>query len=172
MLVKILGQKMNREPVFLLLGSNLGDKRAYLANGLLGLQQGGFVLLKASSIYASAPWGNPNQEWFDNQCLMGSYAGTPQELLHLCLSVEHSMGRERNGHWAPRTIDIDILLWGSLLHDFNNLQIPHPRLRERRFALIPLCELAPDLVHPQTGMSLLQHLAICGDSLEVKKINP
>jgi 2-amino-4-hydroxy-6-hydroxymethyldihydropteridine diphosphokinase len=171
MLLKILGEKMNREPVFLLLGSNLGNKRAYLANGILGLQLGGFSLQKASSIYASAPWGNPQQEWFENQCLMGSYAGTPEELLHLCLKVELSLDRERNAHWAPRTIDIDILLWGSLLHDFNNLQIPHPRLTERRFALMPLCELAADLVHPLTGISLMKHLEICEDALEVKKIN-
>lgn len=161
---------MNREPVLLLLGSNLGNKREFLEKASIGLQRGGLSLHQSSSYYASAPWGNPQQEWFENQCLMGMFNGTPEELLKLCLQVEHDLGREREGHWAPRTIDIDILLWGSLLHDFNNLQIPHLRLTERRFALMPLCEVAPELIHPKTGLSMKKHLEICEDALEVKKI--
>jgi len=135
---------------YLGLGSNLGNRLAFLRGGRDRLlDRFDIVLLRASSVYETAavggPAGNPP---FLNAVLEVETPLAPRELLAACLAVEEEFGRTRPGEWAPRTLDIDLLLYGGTVVHEADLQIPHPRLHERAFVLTPLNELAPDLLHP------------------------
>jgi 2-amino-4-hydroxy-6-hydroxymethyldihydropteridine diphosphokinase len=137
---------MNESPlVYLGLGSNLGDKADYLCRGLLKLTAGEFHLRQISSIYLTPPWGFTQQDPFFNMVVSGVFSGTPQALLLLIQEVEKSLGRDRSQKWGPRTIDIDILLFGEMKSATETLVIPHPWMAERQFVLSPLAEIAPEL---------------------------
>jgi 2-amino-4-hydroxy-6-hydroxymethyldihydropteridine diphosphokinase len=158
------------EPVYLLLGSNVGDKRKNLGDALHLLQNKGVKIRRISSVYASAPWGKTDQDWFENQCAEVISPEPPEGLMRICMEAEQELGRVRRELWEPRIIDIDILLWGELVSENPLVQIPHPRLRERKFALLPLAELLPDAVHPLSGKTILHHLGECNDPLEVIRL--
>jgi len=128
------------------LGSNLGDKRANLARAIERLSDHGLRLLARSADYRTPPWGPVAQDWFVNACLLVRTSRSPQSLLDLCLEVEGELGRVRDLRYGPRVIDIDILTYDDLALDTPELTIPHPRLRERAFVLVPLAEIAPDLL--------------------------
>jgi 2-amino-4-hydroxy-6-hydroxymethyldihydropteridine diphosphokinase len=136
---------------YLSLGSNLGDREANLLKALERLESAGARVLRRSSIYETEPQEMREQPWFLNQVVEIGTTLSPLELLARIRDIEHGLGRQRVVEKGPRTIDIDILFYGDLILATIELQIPHPRLAERRFVLEPLAELAPELRDPKTG---------------------
>ena len=152
--------------IYLLLGSNLGDRVAYMAEAIQRLEQ--ICTLKAqSNLYETAAWGKEEQPSFLNQVVEISSSLSPQDLLLNLLSIEEALGRVRTEAWGPRTLDLDMLYYDQLILNTANLQLPHPQLHLRRFTLVPLCELAPLLVHPLLQKNNLQLLRECPDQLQV-----
>jgi 2-amino-4-hydroxy-6-hydroxymethyldihydropteridine diphosphokinase len=154
--------------VFLGLGSNLGDREASLERAGRLLEERGFARRRESSLYLTEPVGGPPQGWFLNAVLEGATALTPEGLLSVCLDVERALGRVRDVRNGPRTIDIDLLLYGSEVRSGTDLELPHPRLYERRFVLVPLAEIAPEVVDPLRGQTTRELLRLCLDSSEVR----
>jgi 2-amino-4-hydroxy-6-hydroxymethyldihydropteridine diphosphokinase len=144
---------------FLSLGSNLGDREAHLLEALDRLKAAGIHTLRRSSIYETEPQGLPNQPWFLNMVVEVETELFPRLLLARAQAIELGMGRRREVSKGPRPIDIDILLFGNYVIRTRELQVPHPRMSERRFVLEPLAELAPDLLHPANGKTVREMLA-------------
>ena len=138
---------MNRTSVYLSLGSNIGNREKNLKNAL-GFLSERTQLEKLSSVYDTAPVGNENQPRFLNVVCQVSTTLQPEMLLAMVKNIESKLGRLPKTHNLPRPIDIDILFYGNHVISTPDLVIPHPRLHERAFVLIPLIEIAPDLVHP------------------------
>jgi 2-amino-4-hydroxy-6-hydroxymethyldihydropteridine diphosphokinase len=153
------GNKVEVEPVtaYLGLGSNLGERRGNLERALGFLSQR-LRLEKLSSIYDSEPVGNTEQPRFLNMACQTSTTLSPLALLALAKGIEAKMGRT-GGSGNPRLIDIDILFYGDQVIDTPELVVPHPRLTERAFVLVPLVEIAPELVHPVEGKTARELLA-------------
>lgn len=133
--------------VYLALGTNLGDRKVNLARALelLGDQ---LNIIRISSIYETAPWGVLDQPDFLNLVLEAKTSLDPQGLLAFAKKIEQEMGREKTVRYGPRLIDVDILLYGDLIVQTPDLTIPHPRMRERAFVMVPLCEINPELTLP------------------------
>lgn len=138
---------------YLALGSNLGDREAHLAAAIEALRaRPGVRVTAVSRVYETAPVGPPPQGPYLNAAVHLRTRLAPRELLAYLLEIEAAQGRQRSaGRWSARTLDLDLLFYGSLILDEPGLCIPHPHLHERAFVLEPLCELAPQLVHPQLG---------------------
>lgn len=134
-------------PVFLALGSNLGDRSANLQTAKAALAPK-IRILRESAIYITAPWGYLDQPEFLNQVIEVETLLRPIPLLHRLKAIEREMGREATFRNGPRLIDLDILFYGQEVYEGALLKIPHPRLQERAFVLVPLNEIAPDFVHP------------------------
>lgn len=135
---------------YLGLGSNLGNREENLKNALQQLAaHPGIQACRSASLYETAPWGNTQQDWFLNTVAEVETTLTPGELLQVLQEIEQALGRTRTIKWGPRTLDLDILLYGKEKIDLPDLQIPHPRLAERAFVLAPLAELCPELTLPQ-----------------------
>ncbi len=131
---------------YLGLGSNLGDRRQYLAEAVRRLHAGpGLQVMAVSAVYESSPVGMAAQPDFLNLVVQVATSHPPHELLDQCLCIEAALGRERRERWGPRTIDIDVLLYGDVSIADENLTVPHPRMAERSFVLTPLAEIAPGL---------------------------
>ncbi|MCD7918993.1 MAG: 2-amino-4-hydroxy-6-hydroxymethyldihydropteridine diphosphokinase [Clostridiales bacterium] len=144
---------------FLGLGSNLGDKRAYLDGAVEGLRQTPDIRVKAVSAYRTTkPYGGVEQEDFLNAAAEIETLLPPRELLDALHRLEQEAGRERLVHWGPRTLDMDVLFYDDLVQDDVDLTIPHPDLQNRRFVLEPMTELAPHFVHPALGKTMRQLL--------------
>ena len=139
--------------VYLSLGSNLGDRQKNLEQTLVVLSQR-LRVERISSVYDTEPVGNTDQPRFLNLVCQVSTSLEPPALLALLKGIEFKMGRLPNTSNAPRPIDIDILLYGDRIIDTPDLVIPHPRLMERAFVLIPMAEIAPDIVHPANGKTV------------------
>ena len=140
--------------VYLGLGSNLGDRRAYLKAAIEGLR---LILtdLKESSVYETDPQYVTDQPAFLNQVISGETTLEPLEFLKHCQSIQKQVGRTpQTVRFGPREIDIDILSFGDVVLKTDTIEIPHPRLHERLFVLVPLCEIVPDWVCPKTGESV------------------
>jgi 2-amino-4-hydroxy-6-hydroxymethyldihydropteridine diphosphokinase len=154
---------------YLLIGGNMGDRIDFLsgAKELIALQCG--EVLNTSSLYETAAWGNTNQPAFLNQVLQIQTALNARQLMRLLLKIETQMGRIRQQKYGPRIIDIDILLFNGEIHQQHSLQIPHPQMQNRRFALLPLAEIAPAIIHPLLKKSISALLKNCPDTLAVKK---
>lgn len=158
------------EPIFILLGSNVGDRQANLLNARQEISREIGEIITASAVYKTAPWGNTHQPDFYNQVIGIDSTLTPDELLEGIQEIEKRMGRIREAKWGPRIIDIDILLWGARTIKTPHLTIPHPELPHRRFTLLPLTEIAPHFVHPLEHKTMLALLEACPDRLTVERI--
>lgn len=150
---------MADKQVYLSLGSNLGDREQNLRRAMEALERQGVHIVKRSSLYETEPQDFPHQPWFLNMILECQTRLFPVQLLTVLQRIENELGRVRTGavRRGPRTIDIDILLFGAAIMDTPRLVIPHPRMFERRFVLEPLLEIAPDLRHPLTREPLRKY---------------
>lgn len=153
---------------YLFTGSNMGNRLLKIEESAKLISEQVGTIKKVSAIYETEAWGNPNQASFLNQALLVETDLPPDALLEKNLSIEHQMGRIRLIKWAPRIIDIDILLYDGLTLTSENLTIPHPYLHKRRFTLTALAEIAPNIVHPVLKKTILQLLDDCTDPLTVK----
>jgi 2-amino-4-hydroxy-6-hydroxymethyldihydropteridine diphosphokinase len=153
--------------VFVLAGSNLGDRKANLEYALASLAKAATVVA-ASSCFETEPVGFKDQPWFLNQAIELDTLLSPTELLATCQEIENSCGRVRTFPNAPRTLDLDILLYGKIIVSREDLIIPHPRMAERRFVLEPLAQIAPEFIHPLLGQTLRSLLDICPDASRVR----
>ncbi len=155
--------------VFLLLGSNLGNRFEVLLKAQKEISSSVGTVVNESSIYETLAWGIENQPDFLNQVLLVETHLSPQELLVAINEIEQDLGRVRHQKWGERLIDIDILYYENQIINTNNLIIPHPEIINRKFTLVPLVEIAPDFVHPGLGNTQEELLKVCSDELEVKK---
>lgn len=149
--------------LYLSLGSNLGDRAGNLANARDRLAAAGIRILRASSIYETAPRDVPDQPMFLNQVVEAETGLFPRQVLSRLQKIERAMGRKRTIAKGPRIVDIDVLLFGESVISTTDLEIPHPRMMGRRFVLEPLAELAPDLRHPIVNRSMREMLAKVSD---------
>lgn len=156
--------------VFLLLGTNVGDRNKNLAHALHAIDPAVGLIKKTSSVYETAAWGKTEQPPFYNQAIEIETSLPSQKLLDELLTIEQIMGRRRNEKWGERIIDIDILFFGDEIIETGELVIPHPELPNRRFALVPLNEIAPGLIHPKLKKKINALLAVCPDPLDVVKL--
>lgn len=156
--------------LIILLGSNMGRRRAFLKKAGKQVRKRIGSVVRSSSIYQTAAWGKTNQPDFLNQVLEIGTEFTPLACIEILLDIESGMGRVRTEKNAPRTIDLDILFYDDLILNLPNLIIPHPAITERKFVLTPLHELLPEFLHPihkKNNTTLLQE---CTDLLNVKKL--
>lgn len=152
-----------KHTVYLGLGSNIGDRLAYLQAALDCLPPA-VEILRQSPLYETAPWGYTQQADFLNVVVEGATELEPLDLLHRVKTCERDVGRRASFRYGPREIDIDILLYGDQVVDEIGLKIPHPLLTQRAFALRPLADLAPDLAIPPGRKSVAEHLAALDQS--------
>lgn len=152
---------------FLGLGSNLGDRAAYLARAVRLLETPGVRVVARSPVYESPPWGKTDQPSFLNQVVAVETWLSPRQLLDRCQAVERALGRVRTVRWGPRTVDLDILLYGAVTVSTAELVIPHPHIHRRAFVLVPLLDLEPDLRLP-TGEPVRDVLASLPDRADVR----
>jgi 2-amino-4-hydroxy-6-hydroxymethyldihydropteridine diphosphokinase len=158
-------------PAYLLTGSNLGDRKKQLAQAAAYIDQQAGRITSISSLYETAPWGKTDQPAFLNQALCISTQLTPQTLMETLLSIEQQMGRVRAARYGPRVIDIDILLYDQLVTEEEFLQIPHAELPFRRFALLPLAEIASGCWHPKLRCTIDTLLQQCPDQSPVHTLS-
>jgi 2-amino-4-hydroxy-6-hydroxymethyldihydropteridine diphosphokinase len=156
--------------IYLALGSNLGDRSANLRAAIAALPPDVHVV-QESQIYETPPWGFTDQPAFLNMALKGKTVLGPVELLHRLKNLETGLGRQPSVRWGPRLIDMDILFYAGLILEIQGLVIPHPHLHERAFVLVPLADLAPDLIHPVFCKSVRELMAEL-DSSGVKRYEP
>lgn len=151
---------MNDSLAYLGLGSNLGDSLTILQQARQALDDSpGLRVVAGSALYRTTPVGGPSgQADYLNAALEIVTALAPLELLQRCQAIEADFGRQRNVRWGARTLDIDLLLYDDRIIDSDVLQLPHPRLAERGFVLQPLCDLAPETIHPQSRLALKELL--------------
>ena len=163
-----LGTPAGPTLAYLLLGSNLGNRPALLAAARQQLAATAGAIVAQSGLYETAAWGREDQPAFLNQALAVRTWLRPAALLAACQAAEQQAGRQRLEHWGSRTLDVDILFYGPHIIDSPGLIVPHPRMPERRFALVPLAEIAPGLQHPQLHLSIRDLLLRCPDALPVQ----
>lgn len=144
--------------VYLSLGSNIGDREAYLRAAIKKLNERDVRVLRVSPAYETEPMDVADQRWFVNLVVEAQTELFPMQLLARTAKIERTLGRVRSKLKGPRTIDIDILLYGASRVKTASLEIPHPRMAERRFVLAPLADLAPELRHPVLGKTVREML--------------
>jgi 2-amino-4-hydroxy-6-hydroxymethyldihydropteridine diphosphokinase len=154
--------------VYIALGSNVGDRAAMLERAIAAMNSAGIRVLRQSSFYATEPVDAPGQAWFLNAVVEAETSLLPLQLLHALLRIERELGRRRITSHGPRPIDLDILFYGSSVIRSRELEVPHPRLPERRFVLVPLVQMAPEFRHPALHKSVTQLLADTPDRSEVR----
>jgi len=166
----MLNQALEYHTAYLLLGGNLGDRVANLKKAieLLNDKVGG--VLSVSSLYETAAWGKTDQPAFLNQAVALKTRLSALEVLELALNIEQELGRVRKDKWGERLIDIDLILFGDQVINIpDKLQVPHPHMQHRKFVMEPLAEIAPDVLHPVLGETMLSICRNISDPLEVKK---
>jgi 2-amino-4-hydroxy-6-hydroxymethyldihydropteridine diphosphokinase len=156
--------------VYLLLGGNQGDKEHILQQALVLIEEQVGEIVQQSAIYITAAWGNEDQPRFYNQAIELKTNLSATAVLKNVLKIEETLGRKRNGDkWQQRTMDIDLLFYNDEIINLPHLKIPHPYIQDRRFVLIPLCQLAKERVHPILKKTMKALLLECKDPLEVKR---
>lgn len=154
---------------YLLTGANLGNREQNLTQAReLIIEECGNIVA-SSSLYETAAWGNTDQPAFLNQALTLHTLLNEKQLIRKLLKIEKQMGRIREEKYGPRIIDIDILLFNNEKYNYRFLKIPHPEMQNRRFALLPLAEIAPEILHPVFNKTIEQLLTDCPDELLVRK---
>ena len=148
---------------YLGLGANLGGRLESLLRAVALLEERGVRVLRSSRVYETDPVGGPDQPDFLNAVVEVEVSGSARELLEVCLAVEEEMGRVREERWGPRAIDLDVLTFGDEEHDEPGLRVPHPRMHERAFVLVPLLELEADPMIP--GSRRLRDLRLGPEAL-------
>ena len=154
---------------YLLLGSNMGNSKAQLSKAIGNIEKQIGNVTRKSSLYATAAWGNTKQPDFLNQVIIVETELSAIQTMETILAIEKKMGRLRTVKNAPRIIDIDILFFNKEIIDQKQLIVPHPQIQNRRFVLVPLNQLSPNLIHPLLSKSVHQLLIHCPDKLNVKK---
>ena len=150
--------------VFLGLGSNLGDRQRYLNQAAVSMAKiKETKLVWTSSVYETEPYGKPDQPKFLNAVAEIETSLEPNSLFEEVKGIEKQVGRTSSERWGPREIDIDVLMYDGLVFENDQVKVPHPELEKRRFVLVPLHEIAPDLVHPINGMTVTELAAACTD---------
>jgi 2-amino-4-hydroxy-6-hydroxymethyldihydropteridine diphosphokinase len=152
--------------IMLSLGANLGDRQNNILNAIEYLSSNDVVSdVKLSSFYETEPVGNLNQPWFLNNVITGYTGLTLNQLIEKCKSIESSLGRKHKDiKWQAREIDIDIIFYGKTSLHSETLTVPHPRMHERKFVLIPAVEIAAEIVHPEFGKTMKELLISCPDN--------
>ncbi len=156
--------------LYLLLGSNMGNSKQQLAVAVKHITKDIGKVLRHSHLYQTAAWGKTDQPDFLNQVIVIETKLSAQQTIAAILNIEKKMGRVRTEKNAPRIIDIDILFFNKDIINEKDLTIPHPQLANRRFVLVPLNELSPQLVHPESKKTIHYLLRVCADKLPVNKI--
>lgn len=159
---------------YLLFGSNQGDKKALLEQACTLINKRCGLLAERSSAYLSEPWGFKAKEWFLNVLLVVETELKPDELMDELMKIESELGRVRHPEvkgYCSRTVDLDILYYGDQVIHTEKVTAPHPRLHLRKFALLPLCEIVPDFLHPEFNLSQQQLLERCPDDTTVQQLN-
>ncbi|OOQ56881.1 2-amino-4-hydroxy-6-hydroxymethyldihydropteridine diphosphokinase [Mucilaginibacter pedocola] len=156
--------------VFLLLGTNLGNRQMFLQQAIESIEKQIAPVQQVSSIYETQSWGKTDEPDYLNQVVMLQTNMPARQVLTTILDIEAQMGRKREVKWGARTIDIDILFYGSEVIEEEGLVVPHPQLQNRRFTLEPLAEIAPAFVHPLLNENILTLKNELKDSLIVKKL--
>jgi len=158
---------------YVALGSNLGDRAGNLLLAARGMMEAALVVTRASSIYETQPVGEVEQPLFLNMVVeLGNPLPAPEQVMARLLRIEYALGRIRDVKDGPRTIDLDLLLYGDLKSDTEFLRLPHPRMHERRFVLEPLAEIAPHLMLPMLKMTTAELLERLADESRVKRWVP
>lgn len=161
---------MEKHILYLLMGSNLGEKKKQMDQAINLIPAVIGPVTKKSSFYETEPWGFSSEKFFLNIALQTLTSFSPIEVMHKIDEIEKTFGRERTDRgYSSRTMDIDILFYDDLVLDQDNLKIPHPRLQYRRFVLVPLDEIAHDLIHPVIRKTIGELLRDCTDSGDVRK---
>lgn len=161
------------ETVYLLFGSNMGNKMTLFEQACLLINNRCGQIVQTSAAYESEPWGFEAEEWFLNRLIVIETELSPDELMRQLLDIEAELGRTRHPEtegYTSRPIDLDILYFGNQVIDTQWVIAPHPRLHLRRFALLPLCEIVPDMKHPIFGLTQTELLERCPDPLIVRKM--
>jgi 2-amino-4-hydroxy-6-hydroxymethyldihydropteridine diphosphokinase len=156
---------------YLLTGSNIGDRQLALTKAREAIEYNCGKIIRVSSVYETAAWGNENQAAFLNQALEIETDLSAEKLLKNILQCEEMLGRKREVQYGPRIIDIDILFFEDEVIQLDGLKIPHPRMQYRRFVLVPLNEIAGEFIHPVFHKSVSELLGECTDPLSVNKFN-
>jgi 2-amino-4-hydroxy-6-hydroxymethyldihydropteridine diphosphokinase len=160
-----------KSTVYLLTGSNLGDRKSFLNSAKQSLCRSIGELLKESSIYESEPWGFVSESAFLNQVLLYETTLIPNEILQTISTIEAENGRvHTKDGYSSRNLDIDILFYSGIILNSSNLTIPHPMLHKRRFTLLPLAEIAPEFKHPVFKITIKDLLEKCEDWGRVNKL--
>lgn len=156
--------------IYLLLGTNLGNKKKNMKQCLELIAEEMGAVLQTSSIYKTAAWGIEDQNYFLNQVVKIGSNLSPEQLLDKVHHIEKTLGRVRKHKWHERVIDVDILYYHNHIIQDKHLTIPHPYLHNRRFTLVPLCEIASDEIHPKLHMTNATLLKECLDTLKVERL--
>ena len=157
--------------VYISLGSNLGERDENLARAMDALEKRGVKAVRRSSIYETEPVEIREQAWFLNCAIEVETDLAPPRLMDTLIEIELELGRRRDVKYGPRTVDLDILLYGGLIVNEPLLTIPHPKMAERRFVLVPLAEIAPQVMHPILRRTVAELLGECPDRSEVRKLS-
>lgn len=157
--------------IILIIGGNLGNREESLRACLNTLQSNQVHIVRSSSVFETASWGNTDNPPFLNQVLEIKTSLLPEELMDYCLDIEQRLGRTRSQKWESRVIDIDILFYHHIIYQSDRLRIPHPHIASRRFVLEPLAEMIPNEIHPVSLLQIKTLLDRCSDELPVQKIS-